>query len=85
MTTEAQKIQDIGSWTEDGDFKFIDSGSIWLVQPQNDHAAEWLEEESRAAFLAGLDWQFFGRSLVIEPRYLDNMLVLLDDEGWRVS
>ena len=85
MTTEAQKIQDIGSWIEDGDFKFINEGSIVLVQPMNDDAADWLEEESRAAFNAGIDWQFFGRSLVIEPRYMDHMLIYLDNEGWRVS
>ena len=56
-----------------------------LVQPMNDDAADWLEEESRAAFNAGIDWQFFGRSLVIEPRYMDHMLIYLDNEGWRVS
>lgn len=85
MTTEAQRIQDIGSWIEDGDFKFINEGSIVLVQPMNDDAADWLEEESRTAFQAGSDWQFWGRSLVIEPRFMDNILCLLDDEGWRVS
>jgi len=85
MTTEVQRIQDIGSWIEDGDFKFIDHGSIWLVQPMNVDAADWLVEESRTAYQAGADWQFWGRSLVIEPRFIDNMLCLLDDEGWRVS
>ena len=85
MTTEAQRIQDIGSWIEDGDFKFINEGTIVLVQPMNDDAADWLIEESRAAFNAGVDWQFWGRSLVIEPRFMDNILCLLDDEGWRVS
>jgi len=85
MTTEAQRIQDIGSWIEDGDFKFINEGSIVLVQPMNDDAADWLIEESRTAYQAGVDWQFWGRSLVIEPRFIDNMLCLLDDEGWRVS
>ena len=85
MTSEAQKIQDIGSWIEDGDFKFVDQGSIWLVQPQNTDADEWLAQTCRDAYEAGVDWQFFGRSLVIEPRYIENMLCLLDDEGWRVS
>ena len=85
MTTEAKKIQDIGSWSEVGDFFIELHGSICLVRPQNDDAAEWLEEESRAAFNAGIDWQFFGRSLVIEPRYLDNVLGLLNAEGWRYS
>ena len=82
MTTQTQ---DQGSWIKDGDFKFINEGSIMLVQPMNDSAADWLEEESRAAFNAGIDWQFFGRSLVIEPRYIDNILIYLDNEGWRVS
>ena len=85
MTTEAQKIQDIGSWSEVGDFFIELHGSICLVRPQNDDAAEWLEEESRAAFNAGIDWQFFGRSLAVEPRYLDNVLGLLNAEGWRYS
>ena len=44
MTTQTQ---DQGSWIKDGDFKFIDEGSIMLVQPMNDSAADWLEEESR--------------------------------------
>ena len=85
MTTEAQRIQDIGSWIEDGDFKFINEGSIVLVQPMNDDAADWLEQTSRDAYQSGVEWQFFGRSLVIEPRFMDHMLCLLDDEGWRVS
>jgi len=82
MTTQTQ---DQGSWIKDGDFKFINEGSIMLVQPMNDSAADWLEEESREAFNAGINWQFFGRSLVIEPRYMDHMLIYLDNEGWRVS
>ena len=48
MTTEAQRIQDIGSWIEDGDFKFINEGSIVLVQPMNDDAAQWLTQTSNA-------------------------------------
>ena len=44
MTTQTQ---DQGSWIKDGDFKFINEGSIMLVQPMNDSAADWLEEESR--------------------------------------
>ena len=85
MTTEAQKIQDIGSWIEDGDFKFINQGSVWLVQPQNSDADEWLAQTSRDAYEAGVDWQFYGRSLVVEDWYIENIICLLDDEGWRVS
>ena len=82
MTTQTQ---DQGSWIKDGDFKFINEGSIMLVQPMNDDASQWLTQTSHAAYEAGVEWQFFGRSLVIEPRYIDNILCLLDDEGWRVS
>ena len=85
MTTEAQKIQDIGSWIKDGDFKFINQGSVWLVQPQNSDADEWLAQTSRDAYEAGVDWQFYGRSLVVEDSYIENIICLLDDEGWRVS
>ena len=82
MTTQTQ---DQGSWIEDGDFKFINEGSIMLVQPMNDDASQWLTQTSHAEYEAGVEWQFFGRSLVIEPRYIDNILCLLNDEGWRVS
>ena len=82
MTTQTQ---DQGSWIKDGDFKFINEGSIMLVQPMNDDASQWLTQTSHAAYEAGVEWQFFGRSLVIEPRYIDNILCLLNDEGWRVS
>ena len=64
MTTQTQ---DQGSWIEDGDFKFINEGSIMLVQPMNDDASQWLTQTSHAAYEAGVEWQFFGRSLVIEP------------------
>jgi len=82
MTTQTQ---DQGSWIKDGDFKFINEGSIMLVQPMNDDASQWLTQTSHAAYEAGVEWQFFGRSLVIEPRYMDHMLIYLDNEGWRVS
>ena len=61
MTTQTQ---DQGSWIEDGDFKFINEGSIMLVQPMNDDASQWLTQTSHDAYEAGVEWQFFGRSLV---------------------
>jgi len=85
MTTEAQKIQDIGSWSKVGDFFIELHGSICLVRPQNDVASDWLAEESRSAYEAGSEWQFFGNALAVEPRYLDNVLGLLNAEGWRYS
>ncbi len=63
MTTEAQKIQDIGSWTEDGDFFIEFHGSICLVRPQNAVASDWLAEESRSAYEAGSEWQFLWQCL----------------------
>ena len=38
-----------------------------LVQPMNDDAAQWLTQTSHDAYESGVEWQFFGRSLVIEP------------------
>ena len=43
MTTQTQ---DQGSWIKDGDFKFINEGSIMLVQPMNDDASQWLTQTS---------------------------------------
>ena len=85
MTTERNKIQTFEQWTEDRDFRFEFHGSVMLVRPMNDEAQDWLVEESRAAFNAGVDWEFFGNALAIEPRFMDNIVCLLDEEGFQWS
>jgi len=83
MTT-ALAIQTEDDWIAEGDFSVENHGTIYLMRPNNDEAADWLEEESQAAWMAGEDWQFMGRALVVEPRYLSNIVYLIEDYGWRL-
>ena len=71
-------------WVDYGDFSLENHGSIFLVRANNTDAWNFLEEESVAAFNGGLDWQFFGHALAVEPRYLTDIVTMLNNEGWRV-
>lgn len=47
-------------------------GSLYLVRPATDAAREWLEEHT--------DGQWFGGALVVEPRYVVDLLDGMADE-----
>jgi hypothetical protein len=57
--------------------KLENHGSIWLARPLDDAAddllAEWLESS-----------QFFGKALVIEPRYVEGFVALVQERGGEV-
>lgn len=61
------------------DFVFQNHGSIWLCTPTSDCAREHLEEN------VGSEAMWYSGSLVVEPRYVQDFAVALDDEGWTVE
>ena len=61
------------------DFIFMDQGSIWLCQAQHPGAHGWLQEA------VGDDAMWHGESLVVEPRYVENLAAGMDEEGYAVQ
>lgn len=78
MTTERNKIQNIGSWIEDGDYRIVNHHSIFLVYPQNDDALNNLLDNTDD------EAQFMGNALVVEHGYIRELVEILNNEGWRV-
>lgn len=61
------------------DFRIENHGSIFLFDPLNTAAEEHLRENvSEQA-------QWFGGSLVVEPRYIADLAAALQAEGFRIS
>jgi len=50
------------------DFVLSDQGSVWLLRPQTEDAQDWIDEHIAS------DAQQFGRAIVIEPRYVDDIV-----------
>lgn len=50
------------------DFLLVDNGSVVLLTPLSKAAKQWIEENISD------DSTWFGRSLAIEPRYVDDIL-----------
>ncbi|HEY1801914.1 MAG TPA: hypothetical protein VGG46_13370 [Terriglobales bacterium] len=59
------------------DFSVTDGGTVYLFQPLTEDARQWLAEH------CPLDdeHQYFGNALVIEPRYLANIVELAIRDG----
>jgi hypothetical protein len=60
------------------DYLVQNHGSIFLVVPQTDAARENLQEN------APDEAQFFGGGLVVEHRYILDLVAQLQQEGWAV-
>jgi len=56
-----------------------DGGSLALVEPRHNAAAKWLADH------VGPESQWWGRSLVVEPRYLEPLLARLEEDGFRTE
>lgn len=54
-------------------------GSIYLVQPLDAEAKSWLEENVDSE-----ESQYFGRSLVVEHRYFEDLFDGIVDAGFEV-
>ena len=57
------------------DFALDNHGSICLLQPLSAEAQEWADE-----YLSGDEVQYFGTAVVIEPRYVVDIV-----EGFRAD
>lgn len=51
-------------------------GTIVLVRPQTADVKRWLEENTAE------DALWFGGALVVEPRYVDDLVLGMIAEGW---
>lgn len=61
------------------DFTFRNEGSICLLQPCNDGARAWVNDN------LDMDHQTWGSSVVIEPRYVADVLQGIDAAGLTVQ
>lgn len=62
------------------DFSLYNSGTLFLLRPKTDAARAWLAEHCPS----DNEHIYFCGSLVIEPRYLDNLLNNLCNDGLTV-
>lgn len=65
--------------TRDIDFTFANHGTITLLTPLSDNAADWCAEHLPE------DAMRHGTAYVIEPRYAEPILADLDAEGYIIS
>lgn len=61
------------------DFTFANHGSICTLQPVSAAAQEWVAEHIPA------DAQTWGSAIVIEPRYVSEVLSGISDDGLEVA
>jgi hypothetical protein len=60
-------------------FSITDHGSLVLVRPLTDDCRAWLEAN------VSDESQWFGGALVVEPRYLIDLVAGLADEGFAAT
>jgi hypothetical protein len=61
------------------DYLFTNHGSICLLQPLTERAKDWLDENIASEHM------YWAGALVIEPRYVDNLVIALRDTGLTIS
>lgn len=61
------------------DFTIADHGSLWLLFPQTDAAKAWAREHIDPNALA------FGKSVVIEPRYVEDIVTGIVNDGLTIT
>lgn len=61
------------------DIRIENHGTLLLFQPLGAAVEAFLHE------VAGDDAQWFGRALVVEPRYAQNLVEALQDDGYTVE
>ncbi len=57
------------------DAQVLNGGSVFLVTPHTDAAREWIKKN------VGEEAQFFGYSLVVEHRYIDDLVEGMCNDG----
>lgn len=65
--------------TRQSDVEVRHHGSIYLVVPHTQAARDWVDDHIPE------DAQWWGGGFAVEPRYLDDILVGMDDAGLRVA
>ena len=60
-------------------FTFSNHGSIWLCEPKSDRAHDHLSNHLSD------EAQWWGRSVVVEPRYVNSLVASLISAGFTVS
>ena len=63
----------------EADFRIENHGSIFLFDPQNTSAENHLRDN------VSEEAQWFGGALVVEPRYVIDLAIALEAEGFRIS
>lgn len=61
------------------DLTLHNHGSLWLVRAESDAGHAWLDET------APEDAQFFGGSMVVEPRYINDVFNAAREAGLEVA
>ena len=51
-------------------------GSIVTFSPLNDSAKDWIKENVKTE-----PWQFLGKKLAVEPRYVQNLIDGMENDG----
>jgi hypothetical protein len=80
MTLEANNSHVLnGNARAQADFELLDEGSIWLLRPMTEAAREWV-----ANSISQDSTEWCG-GIVVEPRYIRDILDGIDDEGLTVG
>ena len=61
------------------DFSVVDGGSVFLLIPENDEAKSWVSD------YIGDDVQTFGRGVVVEHRYIADIVNGIINDGFTVA
>jgi hypothetical protein len=62
------------------DVRITDHGSIVALRPRSEEAWAWFDANVQSE-----SWQWMGESLCIEPRYAQEIVYALRDEGFEVA
>lgn len=70
---------------ESVDFFVENYGSIGILRPYSEKAKEWLDERRLESREGIAEYQFGMGGLVVEPRYISDLAMQLEDEGYLVG
>ena len=62
------------------DFQITNQGSIFLIRPLNPAARQWLDEN-----VVSEPWQWVQDALCVETRFARDLVVELEEAGFRVT
>lgn len=62
------------------DFTFENHGSVWLCRPNNEEARRLLDRRTDDT---GAQW--FGNALAVEHRYVADLAIRLEEDGYTVT